>query len=209
VGIITAAEEFIGYRRNIVFLSRLSLMPPKPRSATKRGGCFVGMILLVGIGTAIVPSLTIRGVPLSIVAKFLTDGPARKAYFAKDKPALHNRLEQLNIENEIKDFYRPQFQDEQVLDQHIHQVFYDVSGYIGESYVVTAQGTLKLRDFNFQSWVNLAQEAGIISGSYYGDDGIPYVVSSEGVVARYDAIAPLYPRSWLKQKLRQQRRAGV
>jgi hypothetical protein len=166
------------------------------------------MILLIGIGVATIPSLTIRGVPLSIVAKFLTDGPARKAYFAKDKSALHDRLQQLNIENEIKDFYRPQFQDEQMLDQHIHQVFYDASGYVGKSYVVNAQGTLKLRDFNFQAWAKLAKKAGVISDSYYGDDGVPYVVSNEGVVARYDTVAPLYPRSWLKQKLRQQRRAS-
>ncbi len=184
-------------------------MPSKPRSATKGVRILVGVAIVVGIGVAIAPSLTVQGVPLPIVVQFLADGPARQAYFAKDKPALHDRLQQLNVENEIKAFYRPQFQDEEELDQYIHQIFYDISGYVGKSYVVTSQGTLKLRNLEFQFWANLAKEVGVISDSYYGeDDGIPYVVSREGVVARYDTVVPLYPRHLLKKQLRQQRRAA-
>ncbi|WP_233501587.1 hypothetical protein [Acaryochloris thomasi] len=182
-------------------------MPSKPRSATKWGKVLVSVAIVVGIGVAIAPSLTLKGVPLPIIFKFLTDGPAREAYFDKDKATLHDRLQELNIENEIKDYYRPQFQDEQELDLHIHQVFYDLSGYIGKSYVVTSQGTLKLRDLDFQFWARLAEEVGVISDSYYSTDGIPYVVSKEGIVARYETIAPLYPRKWLKKKLRKQRGA--
>ncbi|MEO0373046.1 MAG: hypothetical protein AAF329_00180 [Cyanobacteria bacterium P01_A01_bin.17] len=182
-------------------------MPPKPKSTKKWAKVLVCVAVAAGIGVAISPFLTIKGVPLPIVFKFLTDSPAREAYFAKDKPALHDRLQELNVENEIKEYYRPQFQDEQELDLHIHQVFYNLSGYIGKSYVVTSQGTLKLRDLDFQFWARLAEEVGVISNSYYGPDGIPYVVSQEGVVARYDTVAPLYPRKWLKKQLRKQRGA--
>lgn len=181
-------------------------MSPKLRSAKNFGKVFVGAAAVVGLGVAIAPSLTIKGVPLPIILKFVTDGPAREAYFARDEAILHDRLQELNVENEIKDFYRPQFQNEQELDLHIHQVFYDLSGYVGKSYVVTAQGTLRLRDLDFQFWARLAEEVGVISDSYYGDDGLPYVVSQEGIVTRYETVATLYPKEWLKKRLRQQRR---
>lgn len=162
------------------------------------------MALLVVVVMA--PSFTIQGVPLTIVIKFLRDRPARDAYFAKDKPGLHERLQELNVENEIKAFYRPQFSDEQQLDQHIHQVFYDVSGYVGKSYVVTATGELRLKSIGFEAWARLARRAEVISDSYYGTDGVPYVVGIDGTVAPYDTIAPLYPQSWLQQQIKIQRR---
>jgi hypothetical protein len=177
-----------------------------PRLLKKSMGCLGGLVVALGVGGALAPSLTIRGVPLTIVVKFLGDRTAREAYFAKDKSGLHERLQELNVEHEIKEFYRPQFADEQQLDQHIHQVFYDLSGYIGRSYVVTDTGTLRLRSIGFEAWTVLAKRAGVVVDAYYGTDGIAYVVGIDGTVAPYDTIAALYPTAWLQQQIASQQR---
>ena len=46
----------------------------------------------------------------------------------------------------MKNFYRPQIPDEAKLDQHIHQILYERTGYVGEQYRVNAQGFLVLKD---------------------------------------------------------------
>lgn len=183
-------------------------MPSKRRSILPWRSLGISLIVLVAAGIAVSPWITIRGVPLSIVAKFLFDRPARDAYFDDDKEALHTRLQELNVEDEIKDYYRPQIPNEEQLDQHIHQIFYDVSGYVGKAYVADTRGVLYLRDFTFESWARLAKRAGLIVDSYYGDYGKAYVVGQGGAVARYDAIAPLYPKSWLQQQIKRRRQFG-
>lgn len=62
-----------------------------------------------------------------------------------DNKQLHSRLEILGIEEEIKDYYRPQITDEVQLDQYIHQLLYDRTGYVGYNYRVNSQGILILR----------------------------------------------------------------
>jgi hypothetical protein len=89
--------------------------------------------------------LLIGGVPSSIILTFLQDQPALTAYFQNNKQALHDRLEELEIEEQIKAYYRPQIPDEAELDQYIHQVFYDRTGYVGEDYQVNEQGILSLK----------------------------------------------------------------
>jgi len=89
--------------------------------------------------------LLIGGVPSSIILTFLQDQPALTAYFEKDNQALHDRLNELGIEEQIKAYYRPQISDEVKLDQYIHQVFYNRTGYVGEEYQVNEQGTLILK----------------------------------------------------------------
>jgi hypothetical protein len=89
--------------------------------------------------------LLIGGVPSSVILTFLQDRPALTAYFQHDKQALHDRLEELGIEEQIKDYYRPQISDEVELDQYIHQVFYNRTGYVGKQYQVNEQGTLSLK----------------------------------------------------------------
>jgi len=89
--------------------------------------------------------LLIGGVPSSIILTFLQDQPALTAYFEKDNQALHDRLNELGIEEQIKAYYRPQISDEVKLDQYIHQVFYNRTGYVGEEYKVNEQGTLILK----------------------------------------------------------------
>jgi hypothetical protein len=89
--------------------------------------------------------LLIGGVPSSVILTFLQDQPARTAYFQNDDQALHDRLDALGIEEQIKAYYRPQIPDEIKLDQYIHQVFYNRTGYVGNEYQVNEQGTLRLK----------------------------------------------------------------
>jgi hypothetical protein len=90
-------------------------------------------------------NLLIGGVPSSIILTFLQDQPSRDAYFRGDRQALHDRLSDLGIEAQIKDYYRPQIPDEAQLDLYIHQLLYNRTGYVGEAYQVTDQGKLILK----------------------------------------------------------------
>ncbi|MGQ4648009.1 hypothetical protein [Lyngbya aestuarii] len=101
----------------------------------------VGVIFLISKGE----NLTIGGVPVFIVLDFLQDETARTAYFEGDAKKLHNRLEKMGVEEEIKDFYRPEIPDEVELDQYIHQLLYERTGYVGEAYQVNSKGILVLK----------------------------------------------------------------
>lgn len=147
------------------------------------------------------PSLTIQGVPVSIILAFLQDEPARDAYFSGNKQGLHTRLQELNVEEQIKEFYRPQISDEIKLDQHIHQIFYEATGYVGKAYRVNAQETLVLIDRRYEQWYPLAYQAGVVVNSVY-ENGTHYVVGPDGTVAPYRQIAELFPIPTLKQLIK-------
>lgn len=140
--------------------------PPKPPNLKSRGRSYVTYptashrkppILTVSL-TLILGSLalgwgmlflggavTLGGVPASIVGKFLQDPRAVNAFLTGDRVKLHQRLENMGIEEEIKAYYRPQIPDEAKLDLHIHQLLYDRTGYVGNNYLVTPQGNLVLK----------------------------------------------------------------
>ncbi|WP_299485007.1 hypothetical protein [Acaryochloris sp. IP29b_bin.137] len=160
-------------------------------------------LVVVASATALLwgPSLTIRGVPVPIILTFLQDEQAREAYFSDNKQGLHNRLQELNIETEIKAFYRPQIPDEIQLDQHIHQIFYDTTGYVGKAYRVSADGILVLIDHQYEQWYSLAHRAGVVVDSQYAN-GTHYVVSPEGIVAPYQQVAKSFPIPMLKQLIK-------
>ncbi|MEL6940906.1 MAG: hypothetical protein AAFO84_17125, partial [Cyanobacteria bacterium J06598_1] len=86
--------------------------------------------------------VTFAGVPYRIVDKFWNDKAARDAYFVGDRNALHDRLKTLGVEEDIKDYYRDRFANEYELDQHIHQIMFDRTGYVGEAYNVNNFGQL-------------------------------------------------------------------
>lgn len=90
--------------------------------------------------------LVIGGVPFTVLTTFLQDDLSRNAYLDHDRRLLHDRLQALGVEEQIKAFYRPQFPDEVELDQHIHQIFYDRTGYVGLNYRVNSSGTLVLQE---------------------------------------------------------------
>jgi mannosyltransferase OCH1-like enzyme len=106
------------------------------------------LAILLGLGGQLqfnLNRLAIGGVPLPIVIDFLKDDTARNAYFQGNKNLLHDRLSQMGVEEQIKDFYRSQIDSEQEIDRHIHQIFYDNTGYVGEAYRVNSEGSLKLK----------------------------------------------------------------
>jgi hypothetical protein len=112
-------------------------------------GRIIRMTTIVGLGLAAIwffsGRMLIGGVPSSVILTFLQDRPALNAYFQNDDQGLHDRLNELGVEEQIKDYYRPQIPDEAKLDQFIHQVFYNRTGYVGEAYEVSEQGRLRLK----------------------------------------------------------------
>ena len=88
--------------------------------------------------------LAIGGIPTPIIVSFLQDEKARNAYFQGDKTKFYARLQDLYIEDKMKAYYRPQIPNEAKLDQYTHQILYDRTGYVGESYRVN-QGILVLQ----------------------------------------------------------------
>jgi hypothetical protein len=88
--------------------------------------------------------LIVAGVPSPILLEFLQDERAMNAYVDRDLEALHDRLKALGVEEQMKAFYRPKIDDEKELDRHIHQIMFDRTGYVGDSYVVDSRGKLVL-----------------------------------------------------------------
>jgi len=106
-----------------------------------------GILLSLGLWVVLVVGgyVTIGGVPFSVIVSFLQDDTARTAYFEGNSTKVHDRLSEMGIEEQMKGFYRSRISDEVKLDQHIHQVLYERTGYVGTAYRVNAQGTLVLR----------------------------------------------------------------
>lgn len=159
------------------------------------GGTAISL-LVAGLGLwAAYPTLTYKGVPVRIVVHFLEDSAARRAYFAGNKRGLHNRLKELGVEEQIKDFYRPQFQDEQELDRYIHQLMYENTGYIGAAYMVDGEGQLQLLPTltpEFWRWFKLAQGLKLVTDQEM-ENGEPYIVTPQGQRVPYATISALYP----------------
>jgi hypothetical protein len=153
-------------------------------------------LLVTGIGLWIAyPTLTYKGVPVRILMDFVGDSAARIAYFDGDKRGLHNRLKALGVEEQIKDFYRPQFKDEQELDRYIHQLMYDNTGYIGAAYIVDGEGQLVVQPTmtpEFWRWFKLAQALQLATDQEM-ENGEPYIVTAQGRRVPYSSISTLYP----------------
>jgi|GEM_PF-1513619 len=111
---------------------------------------FLSYILAVGIfswGILFFSGVvTLGGLPSSVVVKFMTDPPALTAFFAGNNKGLHARLEKIGIEEDIKEYYRPQIPDEIELDRYIHQLFYNLSGYVGYNYNLDENRKLVLKE---------------------------------------------------------------
>jgi hypothetical protein len=148
---------------------------------------------------------TIGGVPLPVVLQFLRDDTARNAYFSGDRQRLHDRLDRMGIEEEVKAFYRPKIRDEAELDRYIHQLLYNSTGYVGIAYEVNAKGILapkKAQDPAFEQWFQLAYQAGIVVGSRE-ESGVQYVISPDGNVVPYKQVSSLFPLDTLKIMINQ------
>jgi hypothetical protein len=119
------------------------------RSKIGRWFTFQGILLLLAIGVVslfLSGKLVIQGVPSSVIVRFLQDDVARNAYIQGDRRQLHDRLRDIGIEEDIKAHYRPAIPDEAALDQYIHQIFYERTGYVGDGYQLSPTGTLIPKD---------------------------------------------------------------
>jgi hypothetical protein len=165
------------------------------------GGTAIALFI-AGLGLWVAyPTLTYKGVPVRILVDFVGDSAARKAYFRGDKGGLHNRLKVLGVEEQIKDFYRPQFQDEQELDRYIHQLMYDNTGYVGAAYMVDGAGQLVVQPTltpEFWRWFQLAQALNLATDQEM-ENGEPYVVTAQGRRVPYSTISSLYPLADLEK----------
>lgn len=155
-------------------------------------------------------SATIAGVPVPLMIEAFKDETARNYFLIGNKRAFHDRLEQIGIKAEIKAFYRPKIHDEVKLDQYIHQIFYNDTGYVGDAYYVNSQGMLTLKnpvsqpDTGFEQWYQLAREAGVVTGSKK-KNGIQYVISPSGHVALYSEVATAFPPEELRNLIQMKR----
>jgi hypothetical protein len=178
----------------LVVRSRNTIRPTRlKRPYLAVGGVFA---LLFGVLALILvfPSLTYKGVPLSIILKFVEDPTARQAYFDGDKTGLHNRLDDMGIEADIKAFYRPKIQDEQALDRYIHQLLYNNTGYVGTAYQLNEQKQLVPRTVlpsDFEHWFVLAKQLKFVV-SYEIQNGVIYVKTPQGSRTTYTLMANLY-----------------
>lgn len=111
-------------------------------------GVVTALVAAVSVGTALflTDAITWRGIPYSVLAKVWADPGAKAALASGDPVEMHRQLSALGIEYDIKQYYRARISDPVELDQHIHQIFYDWSGYIGENYTVDGRGKLVLKD---------------------------------------------------------------
>jgi hypothetical protein len=171
------------------------------------GGGAIGLVLaLIGLWLAS-PVLTYKGVPLNILLKFVADSTARKAYFSHNREALHDRLQQMGVEESIKAYYRPKIQNEQALDRYIHQLMYNSTGYVGKAYTVNAQGILVNRSTTppeFQQWFALAHRLDLVTSYKVENDEI-LVKTPKGTQIPFSVISNLYSLSDLEKWVALQR----
>lgn len=164
------------------------------------GIVLIGLVILLGYSRS--DSIVIRGIPLKIILTAASDPSTITAYLRGDKVALHQRLQDKGVEAAIKAHYRPQIPNEEHLDQYIHQLFYDVSGYVGVAYRVNDQGILELRqrpsDPRQKRWLNLALKLGVIS-QVTDKNGIKYVTGLDGTEITYAQASRLFPLAMLEQ----------
>lgn len=107
----------------------------------------IGTVMIFGAAIVLFTSevFTLGGVPYSVLMKVWQDPAARSALLSGDEKKLHDLMGDLGIEYDIKDYYRSRIQDPVKLDQHIHQILFDRTGYVGEAYTVKGR-TLVLKD---------------------------------------------------------------
>ena len=155
---------------------------------------------LIVLGLAF-PLLTYKGVPLTILLQFIQDPTARQAYFSGDKVGLHRRLDDMDIEAQVKAFYRPQFEREEDLDRYIHQLLFNNTGYVGNDYLLNPQGQLVPKSNlppDFWQWFSLARQLNL-AANHETKQGVLYVITPEGTRAPYPLMAQLYPISQMQQ----------
>lgn len=114
--------------------------PSKKKKSKAKAITRLTLVALLAAGTWVAlftaDMVTLRGIPYSVLNKVLRDKDSRAALLARNSKALHDRMNMIGVEYDIKRYYSDRIEDPVELDQHIHQVFYNLTGYVGENYVV-------------------------------------------------------------------------
>ncbi len=107
----------------------------------------VGAVMAVGTWVVLFTTgaITLGGVPYSVLMTVWQNPAARSALLGGEATKLHDLMGELGIEYAIKEYYRDRIKDPVKLDQHIHQILFDRTGYVGEAYTVKGR-TLVLKD---------------------------------------------------------------
>lgn len=134
-------------------------MPARPAQAKKGKGKAWFMILsLLGGGTWFALFLsgvvTLGGVPFSVIGRVLANPATRSALFTFRAATLHDLMDNMGIEEEIKLYHSKHIQDPVELDQHIHQILYNWTRYVGENYVVGPRGKLIPKTYDIVDEIN-------------------------------------------------------
>lgn len=118
--------------------------PPQKRKSNAKAWFVILPVLggTVWFGMFLSGMVTLGGVPFSVVSRVLRTPATRSALFTFRAATLHNLMDDMGIEEEIKLYHSKHIQDPVELDQHIHQILYNWTRYVGENYVVGARGKL-------------------------------------------------------------------
>lgn len=98
--------------------------------------------------------VSLGGVPFSVISKVLSNPSTRSALFTLRATTLHDQMDDMGIEEEIKLYHSKHIQDPVELDQHIHQILYNWTRYVGENYVVGARGKLIPKTYDIVDEIN-------------------------------------------------------
>lgn len=126
-----------------------SEQPPKqpqvaqPQLTKRKKGNPLAKLFMLGLFAAgtwgalfVTEVVTLGGVPYSVIMKVWKTPATRAALLRRDSYALHDLMDNMGIEYEIKKYHSKHIKDPVELDQHIHQILYNWTRYVGENYVV-------------------------------------------------------------------------
>ncbi|MBE9070099.1 hypothetical protein IQ260_26000 [Leptolyngbya cf. ectocarpi LEGE 11479] len=108
----------------------------------KKGKTMARLVLLIMLGAGTWGTLfmtgvvTLGGVPYSVVRRVWQTPIARQALLQRNSVELHDIMDSMGIEEEIKLYHSKHIKDPVELDQHIHQILYNWTRYVGANYVV-------------------------------------------------------------------------
>ncbi len=102
--------------------------------------------------------VTLGGVPFSVFSLVLRTPATRNALFGLRATQLHDLMDNMGVEEEIKHYHSKHIQDPVELDQHIHQILYNWTRYVGENYVVGQGGKLIPKTYGIVDEINECPE---------------------------------------------------
>lgn len=140
-------------------------VPPSPNQPVrppqkKKGKAKAWLMILTVLGGStwfalfLFGRVTLGGVPFSVVSRVLRNPSTRSALFTLRATTLHDQMDDMGIEEEIKLYHSRHIQDPVELDHHIHQILYNWTRYVGDNYVVGSRGKLIPKTYDIVDEIN-------------------------------------------------------